>query len=132
MASGADGSAAVDAYLAGFPEEVRQVLEQVRAAIRAAAPDAQETIKYGLPTFVLHGNLVHYGGFKQHVGFYPVPSGIEAFRAELARYPQGKGSVRFPLDEPMPLDLIARIVRYRVEENARRARERAGRRRAVD
>jgi uncharacterized protein YdhG (YjbR/CyaY superfamily) len=105
----------IDAYIAQFPEDVQCVLEQVRATIRAAAPDAEEAIKYRLPTFVLNGNLVHFGAFQKHIGFYPTPSGIEKFKDELAGYENSKGSVQFPLDEPMPLKLIGEIVKFRVK-----------------
>lgn len=123
----------IDDYIARFPRDVQRVLQGVRRAIRAAAPGADEAIKYGVPTFVLNGNLVHFAGFKQHIGFYPTPSGIAKFRQELSSYPSAKGSVQFPLDEPMPLDLITRIVTFRVGEA--RAKVKAppatGRRRAV-
>lgn len=119
--------ATIDAYIASFPPSVRAALRQVRAAIRAAAPDATEAIKYRMPTYVLGENLVHFAAFARHVGFYPAPSGIAAFAEELAPYEHAKGSVRFPLDRPMPVRLIARIVRFRVREargrmSARRAR----------
>lgn len=111
----------IDEYIAGFPPDVQEILQQIRLTIRQAAPEAQETISYQMPTFTLHGNLVHFGGFKHHIGFYPVPSGIEAFREELAPYIAGKGSARFPLDEPIPYDLISRIVAFRVTENLEKA-----------
>jgi uncharacterized protein YdhG (YjbR/CyaY superfamily) len=111
----------IDKYISGFPKEVQVLLEQVRTTIRQAAPEAEETIKYAMPTFVLNGNLVHFAAFKNHIGFYPVPSGIEAFKKELSAYKQGKGSVQFPLDQPIPLDLIAKIVKYRIVENLRKA-----------
>lgn len=106
----------IEEYIAAFPEAVQTVLEQVRAAIKAAAPDAKEAIKYGIPTFTLNGNLVHFAAFKNHIGFYPAPTGMEAFKAELSVYQTGKGSVQFPLDKPVPLDLIARIVKFRVKQ----------------
>src|SRR3954465_13216487 len=108
----------IDAYIAGFPKDVQKLLQAVRTTISKAAPDAEEAIKYGIPTFVLNGNLVHFGGFKKHIGFYPAPNGIEAFKKELSRYAGAKGSVQFPLDEPMPLPLIAKIVRFRVKKNS--------------
>ncbi len=92
-------------------------MKQVRETIRKAAPEAEETINYGLPTFKLNGNLVHFGAFKKHIGFYPAPSGITAFSEELSVYEGAKGSVKFPLDQPMPLKLIEKIVRFRVAEN---------------
>lgn len=111
----------IDEYIGAFPDDVQQILQQIRQTIRAAAPDAQETISYQMPTFTLHGNLVHFAAFKKHIGFYPVPTGIEAFREDLAGYVGGKGSVQFPLDQPMPYDLIRRIVTFRVAENLARA-----------
>ncbi len=111
----------IDGYIAGFPPEVQVVLEQIRSTIHAAAPDASEAIKYGMPTFVQHGNLVHFAAFKNHIGFYPVPSGIEAFKTELSLYDQSKGAIRFPFGTLVPFELIARIVRFRLEENLRKA-----------
>ena len=113
--------ASIDAYIAGFPPDIQAILQQIRATIHAAAPDAQETISYQMPTFTLHGNLVHFAAFKQHIGFYPTPSGTEHFQAALACYKGGKGSVQFPLDEPIPYDLITEIVKFRVEENLAKA-----------
>ena len=117
----------IDAYIAGFPEDVQAILQQVRRTIHEAAPEATEAISYGMPTFKLHGNLVHFAAFKNHIGFYPVPSGMEAFKDELAAYKQGKGSVQFPLDKPMPLDLIRRIVDFRVQESKGKAANRGSR-----
>jgi uncharacterized protein YdhG (YjbR/CyaY superfamily) len=108
----------VDAYIANFPEDIQKLLQQIRTTVREAAPGAAETIKYAMPTYTLQGNLVHFAAFKHHIGFYPTPSGIEAFEAELAKYKGAKGSVQFPLDQPMPLDLIRRIVKFRVQEHA--------------
>lgn len=113
----------IDAYIEGFPESVRGLLEEVRETIRAAAPDAREKISYAVPTFDLHGNLVHFAAFERHIGFYPTPSGVAEFDEALSPYKQGKGSVQFPLDQPMPLELIARIVRFRVNENLKKAAE---------
>jgi len=107
----------IDDYISGFPQEVQALLEQVRATIREAAPGAAETIKYAMPTFTLQGNLVHFAAFKNHIGFYPAPTGDPAFKQALAGYKQGKGSVQFPFDKPMPLDLIRKIVQARVREN---------------
>ena len=107
----------IEEYIAAFPPETQALLQQVRATIRAAAPEAAETISYAIPTFALHGNLVHFAAFKNHIGFYGTPDGHAAFAAELAGYKQGKGSVQFPLDQPLPLDLIARIVRFKVQQN---------------
>lgn len=106
----------IDEYIAGFPQDVQEILEQVRTTIRKAAPGAEEAIKYGIPTFLLSGNLVHFGAFKKHVGFYPTPSAIEEFRNELSAYEGAKGSVQFPLDAPMPLSLISKIVKFRAKE----------------
>ena len=110
----------VDSYIASFPEDVQTLLQQVRPTIRQAAPDATEAIKYAIPTFVLNGNLVHYAAFKHHIGFYPAPTGIKAFEKELSPYKQGKGSIQFPLDQPLPLDLITKIVLYRVKQNSKK------------
>jgi len=111
----------IDEYIAGFPIEVRRILKKIRMTIRKAAPDAEETFKYRMPTFTLKGNLVYFAAFKRHIGFYPVPSGIEKFSKELSEYEGGKGSVKFPLDKPIPYDLIGKIVKYRVRENLDRA-----------
>lgn len=110
-------SGTIDEYISEFPPAVRAVLEEVRAVIRETAPEATETIAYAIPTFDLAGkHLVHFAGFAKHIGFYPTPSGMEQFASELARYKQGKGSVQFPLDEPMPLDLVRRMVLARIRE----------------
>ncbi len=111
----------IDEYIALFPADVQEKLEKVRATIRAAAPKAEEAIKYRLATFVLAGNLVHFGAFKQHIGFYPTASGIAHFEDELSVYKASKGAVQFPLDQPIPLALIRKIVKFRVEENLKRA-----------
>jgi len=106
----------IDEYVAGFPRDVQQTLQKIRRIIREAAPDAAETIKYRMPTFVLHGNLVHFAGFEKHVGFYPTPSAIEAFSGELAGYESAKGSVQFPLNRSVPFTLIKKMVEFRVKE----------------
>jgi uncharacterized protein YdhG (YjbR/CyaY superfamily) len=113
---------AIDEYIAAFPPEVQATLQELRATIRAAAPEASEKISYQMPTFFLQGNLVHFAAYKHHIGFYPTPSGIEAFAQELAAYPLSKGAVRFPIDQPLPLELIRRIVAFRVAENLERAK----------
>lgn len=113
-------AATIDAYIAGFPAAVQALLSELRSTIRTAAPEATERISYRIPTFHLGGNLVHFAAFDRHIGFYPGPSGIARFQAELNRYPSAKGSVRFPLDEPLPLALVEAIVRFRVEENRRK------------
>ncbi len=107
----------VDNYIAGFPIEIQKLLEEMRQTIRKAAPDAEEKIGYGIPTFTLNGNLVHYAAFKNHIGFYPAPRGLEAFKEELSGYKGAKGSVQFPFDKPLPLDLVAKITKYRIEQN---------------
>ncbi len=107
----------IDEYITGFPKDVQEVLQKIRQTIHEAAPEATEKISYQMPTFFLNGNLVHFAGFKEHIGFYPVPTGIEKFKKELSVYKQGKGSVQFPLDQPMPYDLITKIVEFRVKEN---------------
>lgn len=114
------GITSVDQYIQGFPVEVQRTLSALRETIRAAAPGAVEKIAYQMPTFYFHGNLVHFAAFEHHIGFYPTPSGIEAFKEELRPYKGAKGSVQFPITEPLPLDLIARIVTFRVAETARK------------
>ncbi|MFZ5820463.1 MAG: iron chaperone [Chloroflexota bacterium] len=111
----------IDEYIAGFPKDVQEILEKLRGVIRAAAPDAAETISYQIPTFTLAGNLVHFAAYKNHIGFYPAPSSIAEFENELSPYEKAKGSVKFPLDEPLPFDLISEIVAFRVEENLEKA-----------
>ena len=112
----------IDEYIAEFPPETQKVLEEVRALIRASAPDATEKISYAIPTFYLNGNLVHFAGYEKHVGFYPGAGGIEAFKDELKPYKSAKGSVQFPLDQPLPTDLIRRMVQLRVAENTGKGR----------
>jgi len=107
----------IDEYIASFPEKTQEILELVRATIQKAAPEATEAIRYAIPTFILNGNLVHFAAFKNHIGFYAAPTGNEAFKEELSVYKGGKGSVQFPIDQPMPLELITRIVQFRVQEN---------------
>ena len=109
-------TAGIDDYISRFPAATQKALRQMRKVIKAAAPGAEEAIKYGVPTFVLNGNLVHFAGFKNHIGLYPGPSGIAKFKNELSKYKSAKGSVQFPLDEPMPLALVTRIVKFRVGE----------------
>jgi uncharacterized protein YdhG (YjbR/CyaY superfamily) len=106
----------IDEYINAQPVRTQRALKSLRAAIKAAAPDATQTINYGIPTFQLRGNLVHFAAFEKHIGFYPAPSGIAAFKKELDRYVSAKGSVQFPLDRPMPLGLVTRIVKFRVKE----------------
>ncbi len=108
----------IDDYIRGFPPTVRSLLTKMRDTIKGAAPNAKEKISYRMPTFYLNGNLVHFAAHPNHIGFYPTPSGISAFQRELSPYKSAKGSVQFPIDEPMPLDLIRRIVQFRVRENS--------------
>jgi uncharacterized protein YdhG (YjbR/CyaY superfamily) len=107
----------IDEYIAGFPPDIQNILEKIRQTIKKAAPKAEETIKYSIPTFILNGNLVHFAAFKNHIGFYPTPSGTSAFKKELSVYRSGKGSIQFPLNEPIPYNLITKIVKYRVAES---------------
>ena len=111
----------IDEYIAGSSKDAQNLLQEIRVAIKAAAPDAEETINYGIPTFTLNGNLVHFAAYKNHIGFYPTPGGIEAFKKELSIYEGAKGSVQFPIKEPLPLSLVTKIVKFRVKENAERA-----------
>ena len=111
----------IDGYIAGFPKETRALLEKIRATVRKAAPKAEEVISYSMPAFKWNGILVWFAGHSKHIGFYPGSSGVEAFEKELAGYERSKGTIRFPLDKPLPLGLIAGIVKLRVKENARRA-----------
>jgi uncharacterized protein YdhG (YjbR/CyaY superfamily) len=115
----------IDEYIASLPDDVQSILETMRRTIKKAAPTAEETIRYQMPTFKLNGkNLVHFAAFKHHIGFYPIPSGIAAFQKELSIYKQGKGSVQFPLDKPMPYDLVKRIALFRVNETLGLMKER--------
>ena len=111
----------IDEYISSFPKSIQKMLEEIRVTIRKAAPDAVEAISYAIPTFKLNGNLVHFAAFKNHIGFYPTPNGIEEFEKELSAYKQGKGSVQFPIDKPIPLNLISKIVKYRVKRNLGKA-----------
>jgi uncharacterized protein YdhG (YjbR/CyaY superfamily) len=111
----------VDIYISTFPVQTQERLEQMRKLIKETAPEAREVISYGIPTYVLHGNLVHFGGFKNHVGFYPGPNAIVIFQEELVNFKQAKGSIQFPLSQPMPLDVVKKIVLLRVEENKLKA-----------
>jgi uncharacterized protein YdhG (YjbR/CyaY superfamily) len=112
-------SKTIDEYIRSFPPEVQAILEKMRKTIRKAAPEAEEEIAYNMPAFKLNGKpLVYFAGFKNHIGFYPIPSGVEAFKKELSSYTMGKGSVQFPLDKPIPYDLVEKIVLFRVKENS--------------
>ena len=112
----------IDEYVAEFPPDTRKTLAEMRALIRAAAPAATEKMSYAIPTFHLNGNLVHFAAYEHHIGFYPGSSGIEAFKKELRPYKSAKGSVQFPLGEPLPKDLIRRMVAFRVEANSKKAK----------
>lgn len=114
----------IDEYIAGFPRDVQEILEKIRMTIRKAAPDAEETIKYQMPTFTLNGNLIHFGAFKKHIGLYPVPRGSEELGAELAAVEGEKSTARFPLDRPIPFDLISRIVTFQVKKNLAKGKKR--------
>jgi uncharacterized protein YdhG (YjbR/CyaY superfamily) len=107
----------IDEYIATFPANIQKILGEFRALIHETAPEAEEKIGYQMPTFTLNGNLVHFAAFKKHIGFYPTPSGTEAFQQELSIYKTAKGSIQFPLDQPMPWELIRKIVQFRVAEN---------------
>lgn len=125
MEAGKNSYQDIDQYIANFPAEVQAILEKIRQTIRQAAPEAAEAIKYQMPTFTLKGNLVHFAAHKNHVGFYPAPTGIEQFKDETSPYQSGKGTLQFPLSEPIPYDLISRIVTFRVQENLERAAKKA-------
>lgn len=111
----------IDEYIAGFPPEIQNLLQRIRETIHQSAPDAEEKISYGMPTFYLEGNLVHFAAHKNHIGFYPVPSGIAQFEKELSVYSRSKGAVQFPYDQPIPFDLLQKIVEFRVMENRAKA-----------
>ncbi|MEO8404087.1 MAG: DUF1801 domain-containing protein [Chitinophagaceae bacterium] len=113
----------IDEYIAGYPHEIQLLLHEMRTIIRKAAPKAEEAIKYGIPTFVWHGNLVHFGGFKNHIGFYPGADGVASFKKELSKYPGSKGAIQFPLDKPLPASLITKIVKYRIAVTAEKMKE---------
>ena len=113
----------INEFIADFPDDIQLILEKIRATIHQAAPDATEAIKYGMPTFVLNGNLVHFAAYKNHIGFYPAPTGIDAFIEELAQYRTGKGTIQFPVDKPIPYDLITKVVKFRVEENLKKLKK---------
>jgi len=114
----------MDDYIASHPKNIQEILEKIRATIQKAAPDAQETIKYQMPTFTQNGNLVHFAAYKNHIGLYPAPRGVEGFKKELSAYEGSKSTIRFPIDKPIPLALISRIVKLRVKKNLERAQSR--------
>ena len=107
----------IDEYIGAFAPEVQDLLNEIRQTVKQAAPDADETIKYGMPTFVLNGSLAYFAVFKNHIGFYPVPTGVKEFEKDMAVYKTGRGSIQFPLNKPMPLHLITRMVQYRAAKN---------------
>jgi uncharacterized protein YdhG (YjbR/CyaY superfamily) len=107
----------IDEYISNFPEKTQKILQKLRKIINNVAPDAKEAISYQIPTFKLNGNLVHFAAYKNHIGFYPTPSGMEAFKQELSPYEVSKSTVRFPLNKPIPFELVRKIVEYRVMEN---------------
>jgi uncharacterized protein YdhG (YjbR/CyaY superfamily) len=126
-----NGFNSIDEYITAFPAETQKILQEVRATIKAAAPEAQEKISYQMPAFTLNGNLVYFAAFKNHIGFYPTPTGVEAFAQDLACYKGAKGSVQFPLDRPMPVDLITKIVKYRAAENLKKAVAKPGKKKSA-
>ena len=114
-------AASIDEYIAGFPRETQKVLEQIRSVIKREAPGAEETISYAIPAFNLNKhNLVYFAGYKNHVSIYPIPKGSEAFEKEISKYKSGKGTMQFPLDKPLPLNLVTKIVRHRIKENVKK------------
>lgn len=115
------GFTSIDEYIATCPKEIQKTLKELRATIKAAAPEAEEKISYQMPTFALKGNLIHFAAFKNHIGLYPTSSGTQAFKRELSKYEGSKGAVRFPIDKPLPLKLISKIVKFRVAENIKKA-----------
>jgi uncharacterized protein YdhG (YjbR/CyaY superfamily) len=125
------GPNSIDEYIALFPEEIQIKLLEMRAIIKAAAPGAQEKISYQMPAFAQQGILVYFAAWKDHIGFYPIPSGVQAFKQELSNYESSKGSVKFPLDRPLPLDLISKIVKFRLAENLKRTEEKSRKRNQI-
>ena len=123
MKSNESSSSEVDDFIAKYPPDVQQILQKIRDIIREVAPEAQEKLNYGIPTFTLNGNLVHYSALKDHIGFYPTPSGIEKFKKQLSAYEGAKGSVKFPLDQPIPYDLIRKITEFRVKEQQAKSKK---------
>ncbi len=112
----------IDEYIASFPKDVQKILEELRGTIKAAAPEAKETISYQIPTFTLNGKyLIYFAGWKNHISIYPIPTGSDAFNKEISQYVEGKGTLKFPIDKPLPLKLITKIVKLKVAENLKRA-----------
>lgn len=112
----------IDEYIAGFPKDIQKILSKIRSTIRRAAPKAEEAISYQIPTFRLNGNLIHFAAYKNHIGLYPAPRAVEKFKKELERYGSSKATIKFPLDAPIPYDLITKIVKFRVKQNSEKAR----------
>jgi uncharacterized protein YdhG (YjbR/CyaY superfamily) len=131
MESNKVGSNSIDEYIATFPEEIQKILQELRATIKAAAPGAEEKISYQMPAFAQKGILVYFAAWKNHIGFYPTSSGTQAFKQELSIYESSKGSVKFPLDKPLPLELISKIVKFRVAENLKNAEIKSGKRKRI-
>jgi uncharacterized protein YdhG (YjbR/CyaY superfamily) len=113
----------IDEYISSFHQDVQEILKNLRSIIKNAAPNAEEKINYNVPTFYLNGNLVHFAGYKNHIGFYPTPTGIENFAGELKNFKTSKGTIQFPIDKPLPRNLIAKIVKFRVEENLKKSKK---------
>lgn len=111
----------IDEYIAGFPVKIQKLLSQMRTTIKSVVPEAEEAMKYGMPTFRLHGNLVHFAAYKNHIGFYPAPAAIIAFKDEISVYKNSKGAIQFPIHQELPIDLIIRIVVFRSDENIRKS-----------
>jgi uncharacterized protein YdhG (YjbR/CyaY superfamily) len=132
MQEGNNMFSTIDEYILQFPPEIQDILQKLRQVIRNSAPEAVEKISYAMPTFDLMGNLVHFAAFKNHIGFYPAPSGIEAFREQLSGYKGAKGSVQFPIGEPLPYELISEIVTFRAAENRKKAEEKANKKKRND
>ncbi len=111
----------VDSYISGYPPTVQKMLKQLRAAVRKAAPKAEESISYMMPAYKLNGPLVYFGAYEKHIGFYPTGSGVAAFQKEIASYKSSKGAIQFPLDQPLPLELVEKIVKFKAKENMMKA-----------
>lgn len=122
----------IDEFIAQFPSDVQAILQELRRVIHETAPGATEAISYGIPTFKLQGNLVHFSAYKSHIGFYPTSSGIEKFKDQLSEYNLSRGTVRFPIEKPLPYDLIRKIVSFRVAENKARAAAKAGKQAPIE
>src|SRR5215510_13237166 len=122
MKSKKDGFGPIDEYIESFPKDVQKILKQVRGTIKAAAPDTEEKISYNIPTFTLNGRyLIYFAGWKNHISIYPIPTGTDAFNKQIAKYAEGKGTLKFPLDKPLPLKLITKIVKLKLAESLKKA-----------